>query len=172
MVSSMSVHSFRETSFKNSLGRRGHAAGRLDWCVAASLGLADTDAISAPIHMPAWRAIADLYGLTFQKACDNTSIRILYSPSEGELAALVGRLAGNQRIVAYNDERRLSEIPLRSFDMATACLFDSDSETVVRIFDRQPRSNDDYIHVEVADLTEAALSFQAQRIASLRTGAC
>ena len=72
-------------------------------------------------------------------------------------------------MIAYNDESQIDGLSMRSFDLATACLFDQQSRKVVRVFDGgNSRRVADYLHVELSEHTDSTLSMYASRIAALR----
>src|SRR3546814_194688 len=108
---------------------------------------------------------------SFERAAreEKASVIFLYRPEEPELLGIVSKLAEGKRVIAYNDQSQVDALSLKSFQNVTACLFDHDSKKVVRIYDggEQPRVSD-YIHVEINDHTDSALSVYASRIASLR----
>jgi hypothetical protein len=62
----------------------------------------------------------------------------------------------------------MDELSLRSFEQATACLFDPEAAKIVRIIDGLPRRVRDYLHIELGELSDSALGMHAQRIAALR----
>jgi hypothetical protein len=134
-----------------------------------SLGLRPSDIIYAPIELPVFHAIAALAGARHTHREDEATIWILFRPAENELISHINKLEYDRRIVAYNEESQIDGLSLRSFEMATACLFDQESKKVVRVFDAGSRKKgSDYLHVELGEHSDSSLSIYASRIAALR----
>ena len=143
--------------------------GRLHWAVMNSIGLREGDIIHSPTELPIFQAVAKLLGIRWTRQDTDATIVILNQPGESELLSLVGRLRDDRRVIAYNDESQIDGLSMRSFDLATACLFDQQSRKVVRVFDGgNSRRVADYLHVELSEHTDSTLSMYASRIAALR----
>jgi hypothetical protein len=157
-------------SFTAELGPRcpDHLA-QLHWTVIQSVGLRPQDVVYAPIELAVFQTISTRAGFERAKREEKASVIFLYRPEESELLGIASKLEEGRRLIAYNDLSQVDALSLKSFQNVTACLFDHDSKKVVRIYDggEQPRVSE-YIHVEINDHTDSALSVYASRIASLR----
>src|SRR3546814_3577993 len=104
----------------------------------------------APIELAVFQKISARAGFERAAREEKASVIFLYRPEEPELLGIVSKLAEGKRVIAYNDQSQVDALSLKSFQNVTACLFDHDSKTVVRIYDggEQPRVSD-YIHVEI-----------------------
>lgn len=143
-------------------------ATRLHWIVVNAIGLRPSDIIHAVPDFPLYPEVAKQVGASFSHREDGATITILSRVPEADLLSRVNRLAPGNRILAFNRDRDIDAMSLRSFEMVTACLFDQESGLLVRVFDARPRPVADYLHVELIEHSDASLAIQAQRIASLR----
>lgn len=90
-------------------------------------------------------------------------------PRETELLTQLSRLKQGNRILVFNDESDIENMPERCFEIVTACVFDHESKRVLRVFDGyKPRKIPSYIDVELNDISDSALAINASRIAALR----
>lgn len=141
---------------------------RLHWAVLNALGLQPTDILHCSKDLRVFTEIAKRAGNQFSPLGRDASLTIISQISENDLLDRAARLAPGRRLVVYSQEHQIDAMPLRCFDMATACLFDQDSRKVVRIFDGPPRRIREYLHIELAEHDDASLTMQASRIAALR----
>ena len=158
-----------QRSFSNHITPAGERnAARLHWTIVNSLGLSPNDVIHASPDLKVYRIVASQLGNRFSRLPQEATIVVLSRPNENELVHRANRLQGNCRLVAYNTEDDVDQMSMRSFELATACVFDPESGKVARIFDGLPRRVPSYMHVELSEHSDSSLSLQASRIASLR----
>lgn len=132
-----------------------------------SLGLKTGESIYVP-SQPVVQAIAQKLQISVTWAEEDAAISVLYRPKETELLHRLSRMNTGRRIVVYNTEKDIDQISMRSLDLATAYIYDQRSGTAIRVFDPPPKKVGDFIHVEVSELSQAALLLHISRIASLR----
>ena len=151
-----------------------HGHLRIHWMALGSAGMAANDCVWVPTEYAFLADVVLALGFSLAAAAKGADIAILAKPKEPDLLGKISRLDGKRRLIVYNDECDIGDMPDRCFDLATACVFDRESGKVVRIFDplvkgcRAPGVGASYINVELADLDDSALSVNASRIASLR----
>ncbi len=141
---------------------------RLHALVISAIGLRKGDCIYVSPALGVQRSAASEMGAIFVSAVKEANIFLLSALSEMELIRRVNKLPSGSRIVIYNDEDEVDGMSLSSFEAATACIFDPSCRMVVRVFDPPRKGRGDYLHIEMAELADSALSMQATRIASLR----
>src|SRR3546814_4248238 len=106
----------------------------LHWTVIQSVGLLPGDIVYAPIELAVFQKISARAGFERADREEKASVIFIYRPVEPELLGIVSKLAEGKRVIAYNDQRQVDGISLKSFKNVTACLFDHDSNKVVRLY--------------------------------------
>lgn len=141
---------------------------RLHWAVTHALGLSSNDVLYASEGLGAYKAVATYLSCGFVHEAQDASVLFLLEPKESKLLNTAKLLKPGQRIAAFNSTEQTEKLSLRSFEMATACLFDHEANFVARIFDGGPKRVADYLEVEISDHNDASLAMHTSRIASLR----
>lgn len=136
-------------------------------------GLKKGDIVHAGAELPEIEAMVRGLGYQFSAHPALGTIIMLHRPRENDLLGQINRLRQGNRIIVYNLESDIETMTERSFELATACIFDSASAKVLRVFDSIPpkgacRRIDSYIDVELDEESDAGLSIHASRIAALR----
>jgi hypothetical protein len=97
------------------------------------------------------------------------SVVIQDRPRETEVLSHLSRMRLGNRLLVFNDECDIETMPERCFELVTACIFDQESKRVLRVFDSyKPRRVDSYIDIELSEISDAAMTINASRIAALR----
>lgn len=141
---------------------------RLNWVVANCVGFKKTDVVTAGRDIAFFRDAAKKCGSEFSIKSGKATVTIVNCPTELELVNRVTRLQKGCRLIVFNPEKDVDTMSLRSFEIVTACIFDRETSSVVRIFDALPRKVDEFIHIELAEQFGSALKMEISRIASLR----
>ena len=142
---------------------------RINWLALGCLGLTSEDTIYFPSSQPALIHVARKFGATLAPSAAKATVVGYDRLPESDLMLLVGKMKKGTRLVIFNDESDLERMTERCFDLVTACIFDRESRTVMRVFDaHRPRRIPSYIEVELSDISDAALAMNASKIASLR----
>lgn len=140
---------------------------RIHWMALGAAGMRVGDRLHVAPTLPIVLDVALALGA--EKALNQSVATMIVShrPTENQLISLVNRLKPNVRLIVYNDECDIEAMFERSFDLATACIFDQESRKVVRIYDQDCKVKA-YIAVELTELSDSSISMQATRIATLR----
>lgn len=142
---------------------------RINWIALGCLGLTPDDVVHFPSSQSALIKVARKFGATLAPTASKATIATYDRLPESDVMQIVGKMQPGTRLVIFNDERDLDMMTERCFDLVTACVFDRESHTVMRIFDaHRPRKISSYIEVELSDISDAALAMSASKIASLR----
>lgn len=142
---------------------------RINWIAIGCLGITPDDVVHFPSSQEALIRVARQLGATLATNASKATIITYDRLPEHDLMQIVGKMRPGTRLIIFNDERDLDMMNERCFDLVTACVFDRESGTVMRVFDaHRPRKISSYIEVELSDISDAALAMSASKIASLR----
>lgn len=141
---------------------------KLNLALLPAIGIRADDLIYCSDPSPALQRLSSLGAIRFTRHVANATVLLFEAAAEGFILNTVAKLSPGKRLIAITNEAEVDHLPLKSFDMVTAVLFDNESRKVIRIFDHQPRPVEDFMHIELADLSGSTISIHAQRIASLR----
>jgi hypothetical protein len=149
---------------------RAHEKGkdfRLHWMTLGAAGIRKDDRIFVSPALTSVIGTISSLGIERLPMKKEATMLVVHRPTNNELLSMMNRLEPNVRLVVYSDEKDLDCMSEKTFDLATACIFDQESRKTVRIYDR-PCKIESYISIELADITDSAMSMQAARIATLR----
>lgn len=142
---------------------------RITWIALGSIGFKTGDNLHVPSCLPQISDIANELGVACIGHPAMASVVIQERPRETELLTQLSRLRPGNRLLVFNDEADIENMPERCFELVTACIFDHESKRVLRVFDGyRPRRSRSYIDVELNDVSDAVLAANAARIAALR----
>lgn len=142
---------------------------RLAWIALGSVGFKPGDNLHVPPCLAPIHEIACELGVECIGHPAMASVVIQERPRETELLTQLSRLRPGNRLLVFNDESDIENMPERCFELVTACVFDHESKRVLRVFDGyRPRRSKSYIDVELNDVSDAVLAASAARIAALR----
>lgn len=142
---------------------------RMTWIALGSIGFKPGDNLHIPSCLPQISDIASELGVACIGHPAMASVVIQERPRETELLTQLSRLRPGNRLLVFNDEADIENMPERCFELVTACIFDHESKRVLRVFDGyRPRRSRSYIDVELNDVSDAVLAANAARIAALR----
>jgi hypothetical protein len=147
-----------------------HESGRdfrIHWMALGAAGLRVGDRLHVAPTLPIVLDVAMALGAEKATTIAGATIIVSHKPTENQLISLINRLKPDVRLLVYNDECDIEGMFERSFDLATACIFDQESRKVVRIYDKECKVKA-YIEVELTELSDSSISMQATRIATLR----
>lgn len=133
------------------------------------LGLQPKDTVHIVPCLIHLQALANRMGIRCVSHPAMASVLIQDRPRETEVLSHLSRMRLGNRLVVFNDESDIEAMPERCFELVTACIFDQESKRVVRVFDSyKPRRVNSYIDIELSEISDAAMTINASRIAALR----
>lgn len=140
---------------------------RINWMALGATGLRVGDRLHAPPALSVFINVALSLGAERVLSQGEATVIACHRPSSNQLLSLINRMNPDVRLVVFNDDSDIEDMFERTFDLATACIFDQESHKVVRIYDKTCKVKD-YIEVELTELSDSSISMQATRIATLR----
>lgn len=147
----------------------GGRGDRLHWAVLTSIGLRAEDVIHSPRDLDIYHTICVQIGNRWTPIDTDANIVIHFRPPEALLISQVNRIKPGDRIISFNKEYELEDLEMKTFDLATACFFDSETKMIARFFDYlQAKRKGDYLHIEMNECSDSSLALHASRIAALR----
>lgn len=154
---------YREAAYRlSALSKR-----RLHWVLMTAAGLKDDEVCHIARGLDPIDKIAQAIGLSCTESPQEASLCIFSRLKESHLLMLANQIKPGSRIIAVNEEHEIGSMTDRSFELATAAIFDRESRTVLRIFDAEAPTAG-YIHIELADMNDQEAATAAARIADAR----